>query len=397
MTSSGPLFQRRANHALTLLALCATTVLTGCGGEEEDTAVARRASIVNMLSVRLRHLATQHPQVPGIVVQVLDERSGLSWTGSTGVADRGTQRPLTPNATFRIASVTKVFTAAAIHQLQARGDLAPTDAIERHLSLPTVTLLRAGGYETGRITVDHLLTHRAGLPDHALSPPYLNAVIADPTHRWTRSEQLALAMSLGAPLFAPGADYRYSDTGYLLLGEMIDRHTAQALGPAFRQLLQLSSAGLASTYQESMEPVPAAAGPRAWQDLIEGIDDSMVDASTDLWGAGGLVSDARDLALFVRALVQGRVLGATLSQAMLRVATELPGAMPPAAYARGVARVRIDGAICWGHDAFSGAFMLHCPGLGVTVAGSINATELVGAPGSMAVAADLVRAISSIE
>lgn len=396
MTSSQAVFPRRATCALTCLALFALTVLTGCGGGE-DTAAERRAAIVNTLGVRLRSLAEEHPEMPGIVVHVLDERSGLSWAGSTGVADRATLRPLTPNATFRTASVTKVFTAATILRLQARGDLAATDAIERHLSPQTLALLRAGGYDTGRITVHHLLTHRSGLPDHALSVPYLNAVLADPTHRWTRSEQLALAMSLGVPLFAPGRDYRYSDTGYLLLGEMIERRTGQALGPAFRQLLQLASLGLASTHQESIEPIPAGAGPRAKQDLIEGIDDSMVDASADLWGAGGLVSDARDLALFVRELVQGRVLGATLSQAMLTVATEIPGTVPASAYARGIARVRIDGSTCWGHDAFSGAFTLHCPDLGVTVAGSINATELVGAPGSMALAVDLVRTISSIE
>lgn len=379
-------------------AVLAVPLLGGCGGGgDDDERAARRAAIVDTAGLHVRKLAAEHAALPGIVVHVLDERSGLSWAGSTGLADRGMQRALAANATFRTASVTKVFTAASIHQLQARGRLAAADSIERHLSAPTLAQLRAGGYDTAHITVDHLLTHRSGLPDHALSEAYLNAVLADPTHRWTRAEQLEVAMSLGSPLFAPGTDYRYSDAGYLLLGEMIERHTGLTLGAAHRDLLRLASLGLAATHLESVDPVPPGAGPRAKQELIDGVDDSMIDASTDLWGAGGLVSDGRDLALFARALLGGRVLAADTLQSMLRVATEMPGAAPPLAYARGIARVEVGGTACWGHDAFSGAFMLHCPSTGITVAGSINASEFTGAPASLEVAAGLVRAIAALE
>ncbi len=398
MTSSRSTFHRLAARAAGAAALFTLALFGGCGGGNDDEAVTeRRASIVNATSARLRTLAAQYRAVPGIVVHVLDERSGLSWAGSTGAADRATQRALASNATFRTASVTKVFTAAAIHRLQERGALAASDAIERDLSAGTIALLRAGGYDTASITVDHLLTHRSGLPDHALSEPYFQAILADPTHRWSREEQLAVAMSLGGPLFAPGGGYRYSDAGYLLLGEMIERHTGLALGAAFRELLQMDSLGMTSTYQESVDAVPAGAGPRAKQDLLEGIDDSMIDASTDLWGAGGLVSDARDLALFVRALVAGRVLDPEALQAMLRVASRNPDAELPFDYARGIARVQVAGAACWGHDAFSGAFMLHCPGLGITVAGSINATEFVGAPGALSVAIEFAQTIAAMK
>lgn len=394
MTSSRLHPRRRVLRAAAAASLCTAAALVGCGGGEDRA--QRRAAIADGLSVCLRALAGRYPALPGIVVHVLDERSGLSWGGSFGLADRATGRALAPDATFRTASVTKTFTAAAILQLHARGELASADAIERHLSAPTFALLRAGGYDTARITIDHLLTHRSGLPDHALAEPYLQAVLADPTHRWARTEQLAVAMSLGPPLFAPGSGWRYSDAGYLLLGEIVERRTGEALGPAFRRLLQLESLRLASTYQESVEPVPAGAGPRARQELLPGVDDAMIDASTDLWGAGGLVSDARDLALFVRALVDGRILEPGARQFMLRVAAEVADATPPAGYARGIQRVQVAGTACWGHDGFSGAFMLHGPALGITVAGSINATEFVGAPPSMAVAVELLRRVAAL-
>jgi len=60
-------------------------------------------------------------------------------------------------------------------------------------------------------------------------------------------------------------------------------------------------------------------------------------------------------------------------------------------------RVQVAGAACWGHDAFSGAFTLHCPGLGITVAGSINATEFVGAPGSLSVAIEFAQGIAAMK
>lgn len=394
MTSSRLHPRRRVLRAAAAASLCTAAALVGCGGGEDRA--QRRAAIADGLSVCLRALAGRYPALPGIVVHVLDERSGLSWGGSFGLADRATGRALAPDATFRTASVTKTFTAAAILQLHARGELASADAIERHLSAPTLALLRAGGYDTARITIDHLLTHRSGLPDHALAEPYLQAVLADPTHRWARTEQLAVAMSLGPPLFAPSSGWCYSDAGYLLLGEIVERRTGEALGPAFRRLLQLESLRLASTYQESVEPVPAGAGPRARQELLPGVDDAMIDASTDLWGAGGLVSDARDLALFVRALVDGRILEPGARQFMLRVGAEVADATPQAGYARGIQRVQVAGTACWGHDGFSGAFMLHGPALGITVAGSINATEFVGAPPSMAVAVELLRRVAAL-
>jgi D-alanyl-D-alanine carboxypeptidase len=384
-------------------ALCCSALLSACGGGDDDEQrqqQQQRTATVEAVNARLQTLHAQMPASPGIVVQVLDRRSGLAWAGSVGLADRASGRPLTPEVTFRTASLTKVFTAAAVFRLVEHGFVATADPIERHLSAASLATLRAGGYDPAGITVDHLLAHRAGLPDHALSLPYFEAVLMDPTHRWSRDEQLAFAMTLGGPLFAPGSDYRYSDTGYLLLGEVIERHTGMQLGAAVRSLLRLASLGVASTYQESVDEVPAAAGPRAKQDLLPGIDDSMVDASVDLWGAGGLVADARDLALFVRALVEGRVLGPAAQQAMFAVASQIagaPGAAGEMAYARGILRVRVQGDTCWGHDAFSGAFMLHCPASGITVAGSLAASTLTGAPEAIEMALDLVRTVASVQ
>lgn len=363
-----------------------------CGGGDDADSPEHRAALVRALDARIKALHAQYPSLPGIVVHLLEAPARLSWGGSVRLADRANGLAMPPNATFRTASITNTFTAAAIFRLTGLGKVATADPIERHLSAATLATLIAGGYDTAAMTLDHLLTHRSGLPDHALSQPFFQAVLADPTHRWTRAEQLDVAMALGAPTFAPGSGYQYSDTGYLLLGEIVERRTGQTLGAAYRSLLNLGALGLAATYQESIDPVPAAAGPRAKQELIPGVDDSMIDASTDLFGAGGLVSDARDLSLFMRGLLEGKVLGPNALRSMLAVASTLSGPPVNTAYARGLERFDANGTRCWGHSGFSGAFAVHCPNVGITLAGSIATT----APAALDIAIELVEAVESV-
>jgi D-alanyl-D-alanine carboxypeptidase len=380
------------------LAGAAVSTLLACGGGDAIDSAEHRADIVRSVDAKLDALHRKYPGLPGFVAHVLVKPARLSWGGSTGIADRTTGRKLTPNATFRIASITKTFTAAAIYRLGELGQLSTSDPIERHLSPATLSMLRGAGYDPNRVTIDHLLTHTSGLRDFAISEPYLLAVLVDPARRWSRADQLALAMSLGAPLWQPGHGYEYSDTGYILLGEIIETATGQQLGAAYRSLLRLSTLGLAATYQESIDAVPATAGPRALQDFLPGMDNQLIDASVDLWGGGGLVSDARDLALFMQALLEGKILERSSLQAMLRLA--LPGTAAPAG-AHGIYRFDAAGSTCWGHDAFWGSVALHCPSLGVTVVGSFNASELAqpagGALAPFELGAELVAAVASIK
>ena len=87
-------------------------------------------------------------------------------------------------------------------------------------------------------------------------PAYQAAVNADPAKRWTRLEQVRFAMDHGAPVGEPGAVYAYSDTGYGLLGEIIERATGAPLADAYRTLLDFEGLHLDATYLESLEPAP---------------------------------------------------------------------------------------------------------------------------------------------
>jgi D-alanyl-D-alanine carboxypeptidase len=315
-----------------------------------------------------------HPSLPGEIVHVLAPGRGLDVSLAAGTWARGSGRPLRPHDGFRVASVTKTFVAASILRLAEEGRIRLDDPIGRHLPAATVAALRADGYRVDDITVRHLLTHTSGIHDYATDERYYAAVLGDPAHRWTRAEQVDSALAYGDPHFAPGAGYHYSDTGYVLLGEMVERLRGQPLAQALRTLLRLDRVPLDETYLETLEPAPGGAGAPSHAYFGE-LDTSGWDPSFDLYGGGGLVSSAQDLAHFYRALLTGGVFRdpATLATMLTVPATNERAA--GGAYAMGMQRRRIGGQACWGHTGFWGTSAFHCPDADVTIVRHYNQAQ----------------------
>ena len=257
---------------------------------------------------------------------------------------------LDPRAGFRIASVTKTFTAAAVLRLVESGRVGLDDPIARHLSPATLDVLRKGGYDADTIRVRHLLTHTSGLYDYASDPAFVQFVLTHGRHHWTRREQVRFAMTHGKPYGAPGAEFHYSDTGYVLLGEILERTTGGGLARAYRSLLSFRRLGLADTYLESLEPRPRGAHARTHQ-YYETIDSTAFDPSFDLYGGGGLVSTVDDLARFYRALFHGRVFKLAST---LRVMLGRPNPRSPDDLGMGIFSNQFGGRTCWGHSGFWG-------------------------------------------
>ena len=291
--------QRLASGRSWLTALIA--VLAFAGGAD---AAAAQAPVSARLAAATDAFAAAHPTYPGVALAVVSPR--VHWTGSAGHAALGARAALDPEAGFRIASVTKTFTAAAILRLAEQGRLGLDDPIADHLAPATLELLRRGGYDPDAIHVRHLLMHTSGLYDYASDPKFVEYVLTHGRHHWTRNEQVRFAMTHGKPYGAPGREFHYADTGYVLLGEIIERTTGRPLASAFRRLLGFDKLGLSHTYLESLEPRPPAAHARAHQ-YYQRIDATAFDPSFDLYGGGGLVSTVDDLARFYRALLDGDV------------------------------------------------------------------------------------------
>src|SRR5262245_39742058 len=150
----------------------AAAVLAGlslAGAADASTPTSAR------LAVATEAFAAAHPTFPGVALAVVTPR--LRWTGSAGHAALGSQAALDPDAAFRIASVTKTFTAAAILRLVEQGGLGLDDPIAEHVAPATAALLRRGGYDPDAIRVRDLLMHTSGLYDYASDPKFVEYVL----------------------------------------------------------------------------------------------------------------------------------------------------------------------------------------------------------------------------
>jgi D-alanyl-D-alanine carboxypeptidase len=290
-----------------------------------------------------------------------------NWSGATGFAD-GKSSPMTAGHVFRVASVTKPYTAATILRLMEMGKLDIERPIAPLISDASNTALRAGGYDPARITVQQLLAHTSGIYDYAMDEAFVARVMADPAHQWTRLEQIDHAMKHGKPIDVPGSTYAYSDTGYILLGEIIERKTGMGLAKAVRTLLRFDRLGLRNTYWEQLEPKSGSA-PFA-RHYFGDVDMTEANPSLDLFGGGGMVSSVDDLATFYRALVRGDVFDDRRTLAVMMTATDAKrasGMHTNAVYAVAVGRYK-----CWGHGGYWGQLVAYCPENDLTFAWTIN-------------------------
>lgn len=258
---------------------------------------------------------------------------------SYGQANREWSIPNTPDTTFRIGSITKQFTAAAILRLQEQGKLALTDPVKKYL--PDIPAAWAN------VTLYQLLTHSSGIPDFFDAPGF-GAV---------RSRNVTPADLIGLvrdkPLgFAPGTKWSYSNTGYDLLGLIIEKLSGQRHA-SFLQDTFFAPLGMKATgYDEAATILPRrASGYVREGDAVHNA--GYVDVSV-LYAAGGLHSTVGDLMIWEKALYGGQVLSAAALKTMTTpfIASEMPGAD----YACGLFVQKIGGHTVIGHPGFIDGF-----------------------------------------
>jgi CubicO group peptidase (beta-lactamase class C family) len=243
-----------------------------------------------------------HRQFMGTVMVVRGGETVLS--RGYGMADLENQVPHSPQTRFRIGSVTKQFTAAAILQLQDQGLL--------NVQAPVATYIP--DYPNDTITLHHLLTHTAGLPNFTSAPDYFEWM-QQPA---TLDELIARFQDL--PLgFEPGSQYRYSNSGYVLLSQVIETVSGQSYGDYVHDNL-LTPLGMENTGYDQPSPVPGLA--QGYRGNAQDYQSVPSTHPTTAQGAGGLYSTVGDLARWNQALF-GNLPGdrAVLSEAAIAAMT----------------------------------------------------------------------------
>lgn len=307
------------------------------------------------------------PKIPGVIVYVKDGNSGRVWRIASGWSDTAQRVRLDPSQPLRIASNTKTYVAAALLRLVERGTLKLSDPLSRHLPAHLNAMLVRGGYATDQITIEQVLSHRSGMNEHPAVPSYSTVGLASPKKRWTREEQVQWMVDSLRPVGAPGERYRYSDTGYILLGAIIERYTGKNVGLAVADLVGFRKLGLTRTWFETLAPEPKGVGPRVHQ-YIGGVDSWGLDPSVDLYGGGGIATPLDEMGRFLEALMTGRVFArpATL-ETMLQARSPDRGG-----YGLGVFQLDTLGHHGYGHAGFWGTIGYYFPKDRLTVAVAVT-------------------------
>jgi CubicO group peptidase (beta-lactamase class C family)/microsomal dipeptidase-like Zn-dependent dipeptidase len=237
--------------------------------------------------------------VPGASVLVLrDGKPALQ--RAYGLADLEARTPVSPVTNYRLASVTKQFTAAAILLLAEDGKLALDDPIRKWLpELPDATR---------PVTLRHLLSHTGGLIDYedlvADAPQARNSDDAPQVHD---SDVLALLAKQNRVYFAAGSNYRYSNSGYSLLSLVVAKASGQRFADFLRQRI-FEKLGMHNTlaFEQGISTVPQRAfGYSAERGAWTRTDQSSTSA---VLGDGGIYSSTGDLAKWDAALYDERLL-----------------------------------------------------------------------------------------
>jgi D-alanyl-D-alanine carboxypeptidase len=258
--------------------------------------------------------------LPGAMVLLLTPQGRFAF--GYGTTELGVTNPPRAATHFRAASNTKTMTASVIVQLIQEGRLNFNDPISKYVrDVPNAA----------KITINHLLKMRSGLYNYTNAPELAESLDHDPDRVWTMDELHHMAFKR-PPHFAPGTEFEYNNTNYLLLGLVAEKIEGQPLARIFQDrlfgplgmtssVLPVSTSNAipepyshgylygGSSYALVDAPYPADLQAAATAGTLKPNDDTWQNPSA-YFAAGGIISTADDLANWMRALVGGKVLNA---------------------------------------------------------------------------------------
>jgi len=277
---------------------------------------------------------------PGILAKTSE--GGKTWGYAAGVANLSTKKPMKTDFSFRIGSVTKTFTATVVLQLAGENRLNLDDSIEKWL--PGV--IQGNGYNGKQITIRQIMNHTSGIAEYLRSK---DTDFMDTKKSYTADELVKMGISL-PPDFAPGKGWSYSNTGYVLLGILIEKVTgnsyAEEIENRIIEPLELSNTFLPGN--SSVIPGTKHARGYVQPDEASELKDVTYYNPSAASSAGDMISTADDLNKFFSFLLDGKLLKKKqLKQMLTTVPTGREGID---GYGLGIYETKLpNGVSIWGH------------------------------------------------
>ena len=308
--------------ALVLFAAACSSAPTPATTPSATTAAASGLKTIDKAALQsLVDETARQLMVPGFMVLLRTPQG--EFTAASGTTTIGEQKLPTVDTHFRIASVTKTMTSAATLLLAQDGRLRLDDPVSKYV--PQVP-------NGANITIAQLLEMRSGLYSFTDSDTIVNSLDNTPTRAWTPQELLDIAFA-HPPNFAPGADYEYSNTNFVILGLIVEQLEGKPLATVFENRLfkplgltntmwpPVTSStipepfshgylyGSSSTMMTGRPPYTPAQEAEAKAGTLKPKDYTDINHSFS-FAAGAVTSTAADLATWIRALGGGKVFNA---------------------------------------------------------------------------------------
>ena len=267
----------------------------------------------NKIQSLLEKTVSKNKDLEHGILLVHSDKLNIHWKFAYGTVDKGTN-PITEDHTFHIASIGKAFTSALIGKLYEEGKISYNDPINMFLSDEILKNLHVyeGKSYSDKILVRHLLNHTSGIADYFEEKPekgkgILELAVDEPDRFWTPAETIQWAKDNLEAHFPPGEGFYYSDTGYQLLGLIIEEITGKPMHESLHEYI-FNPLNMNHSYQLFYsEPLEKSPYPLADMYLDQDEVSTYRSVSVD-WAGGGIVSNTEDLLLFHQALVNNTLL-----------------------------------------------------------------------------------------
>ncbi|HSD68909.1 MAG TPA: serine hydrolase domain-containing protein [Woeseiaceae bacterium] len=273
----------KRQHDLPLVLLM---VLLGSCGQPPAEDTQQADAIDDLFS------AYQKGVQPGVAVAVVQDGK-LVLQRSYGYADIDAQTPITADTAFDLASVSKQFGAMAIMLLEEDGKLSYDDPIGKYVSELKV-------YDG--VTIRHLLTHTGGLPDYY---DVIDTTSAMPTNQ----DAAELLGQMAKADFAPGERYEYSNSGYDMLGPIVESASGMRFADFVRERIFIPS-GMMSSYVHDDRLPGIPNGARAYAPSGDGFAPDYDNPLNAIVGSGSIFSSLNDLVRWDEVLYTDKLVSA---------------------------------------------------------------------------------------
>jgi CubicO group peptidase (beta-lactamase class C family) len=323
-----------------------------------------------------------------IVLEVQSEDGPFEWNGAAGIKDPSTNAETRTDSPYFIASITKMFTAAAIMLLHERKQLDLEDKITSVLSEEQISSIHhfKGKNYSGELKIFHLVNQTSGLADYfeqknSQGVSFLDTMLKKGDVSWDLEKALKIVKTDLKPKFPPaarqggGQKAYYSDTNYQLLGAILENVSGKNLGQVFDEFfftpLDLPNTYLFGDDQAGYERESPATIYYKEKPL------NMPNAMRSFWSDGGMVSNTIEQNRFLQALFGGKIFQDEKTLAWMQQWNKI---FFPLEYGYGLMRFKLPRIFSpfssvpefIGHSGASGSFAFYCPERGFYLSGTVN-------------------------